>query len=784
VPDAISQFCEAIERAGLPAPKAVQADGALHRFSTNGKPNDTSGWYVLYLDGVPAGCFGCWRSGISEKWRADIGRKMTDAEKRHYRRIMNTIRRQRKEEKTQRQSEAAVRAAEIWAKAQPVAEHPYLSAKGVDAHGLRCAGDALIVPMYDGQGQLHSLQSISGDGSKRFLSGGQVSGCYYSIGTINDVLCICEGFATGASIHEVTGHAVAVAFNAGNLLAAADAMRENYPDVRLIICADDDVDTDGNPGMTKAKEAAAAVGADVVVPDFGDDRPEGATDFNDLHRLRGLDIVRRAFEAPVTVEQKLNDDVVIELSKLDPIKYGQRRKQVAKQLGVPVTAVDQSVKQVRHARAESSLLFPEIEPCLKPVSGDELLMTIAAEIRRYIVLPEHAVTAATLWVMHTYAVDAAYIAPILAVQSPQKRCGKSQLLTVLNALVYRGLMVANLSLAALYRAMDQYRPTLLIDEADSFLDQNEEMRGIINSGHSRATARTLRVGGENHNELEIFDSFGPKAIAGIGKRRDTIADRSIVISLRRRTKDEQVSVLRQDRLDYSDLRSQCAGWAAQNLDALKAADPAMSAVLHDRAQDNWRPLLAIADLCGWGTQARAAAMALTESDGDESAAAMVLEDIHTLFRERGANRFASADIVDALAKMEERPWPEWRQGKPITQRQLARLLAPFGIKPKLIKFSSDSARGYKFDQFADSFTRYISDVDPLLRYQSSNDRASSDSESVTEPITVTDRSVTVTEKVTDEFSLKASESAKGNGVTDQILNSGVEKGQELVEYFD
>ena len=177
-------------------------------------------------------------------------------------------------------------------------------------------------------------------------------------------------------------------------------------------------------------------------------------------------------------------------------------------------------------------------------------------------------------------------------------------------------------------------------------------------------------------------------------------------------------------------------------------------------------------------------MALTESDGDESAAAMLLEDIHALFREGGANRLASADIVDALAKMEERPWPEWKQGKSITQRQLARLLAPFGIKPKLIKFSSDSARGYTFDQFADSFTRYISDVDPLLRYQSSNDRASSDSESVTEPITVTDRSVTVTEEVTDEFSLKASESVKGNGVTDQILNSGVEKSQEPVEYFD
>ena len=176
--DAISQFCEAIERAGLPVPQKVQPDGALHRFSTNGKASGTDGWYILHADGVPAGHFGCWRSGISKKWRADVGRKMTDSEKRHHRRIMDTMRRQRREEKAQRQAKAAIRATEIWAKAQSVTEHPYLSSKGVDAHGLRCTGNDLIIPMYDSQGQLRSLQSISRDGSKLFLSGGQALGCY------------------------------------------------------------------------------------------------------------------------------------------------------------------------------------------------------------------------------------------------------------------------------------------------------------------------------------------------------------------------------------------------------------------------------------------------------------------------------------------------------------------------------------------------------------------------------------------------------------------------------
>ena len=298
--DAISQFCEAIERAGLPVPEKVQPDGALHRFSTNGKASDTSGWYIFHVDGVPAGSFGCWRSDISKKWRADIGRKMTDSEKRHHRRTMDTMRRQRGEEKTQRQAEAAIRAAEIWANAQPVTEHPYLSAKGVDAHGLRCAGNDLIIPMYDSQGQLRSLQSISGGGSKRFLSGGQVSGCYYLIDPIDDVLCICEGFATGASVHEATGHAVVVAFNAGNLKPVAEAMSAKHATLEIVIVADNDVRPDGgeNTGIVKAMEAAAAVGAKLAVPEMDG----GKCDFNDLHKARGLDAVRNCLEAATKPE--------------------------------------------------------------------------------------------------------------------------------------------------------------------------------------------------------------------------------------------------------------------------------------------------------------------------------------------------------------------------------------------------------------------------------------------------------------------------------------------------
>jgi len=158
--------------------------------------------------------------------------------------------------------------------------------------------------MRDG-GDLHSLQYIGPDGGKRFLTGGRVAGCYFSIGNMQGAatLCIAEGFATGASIFEATGRPVAVAFNAGNMLPVAKALREKYPEQALIICADDDAGTSGNPGLTKATEAAQAVNGLVAVPDFGPDRPDGATDFNDLADAQGPEAVKRCIESAATVAE-------------------------------------------------------------------------------------------------------------------------------------------------------------------------------------------------------------------------------------------------------------------------------------------------------------------------------------------------------------------------------------------------------------------------------------------------------------------------------------------------
>jgi hypothetical protein len=159
---------------------------------------------------------------------------------------------------------------------------------------VRLHKGVLTIPARDSAGEMRSLQFIGPDGDKRFLTGGEMRGCYFGIGKPNGPLCIAEGYATGASIHAATGHAVAVAFDAGNLEPAALALRAKYPGLRIVLCADDDYQTPRNRGIRKATEAALVVGGLLAVPDFGADRPDGATDFNDLAQHRGREAVERA----------------------------------------------------------------------------------------------------------------------------------------------------------------------------------------------------------------------------------------------------------------------------------------------------------------------------------------------------------------------------------------------------------------------------------------------------------------------------------------------------------
>jgi putative DNA primase/helicase len=288
--DPAAAFRAAMAAAGIEPPADVVADGKLHRFAPNGKRGDDAGWYTLHLDGLPAGAFGNWRTGQSETWCAVRECDLSPVERAALAHRVERMRIERERQAQARADAAAQAAAVRWREALPCESHPYLTTKGVKAHGVRVeGGHTLLVPTRGVDGRLWGLQSIYPDGAKRFMPGQRVQGCYHTIGQPSGKLLVCEGYATGATLHEQTGDAVAVAFNAGNLLPVARALRAKFPCLDLVICADDDWQTEGNPGLAKAREAAAAVGGRLAVPDFtGLPRGPKDTDFNDLNRLARL----------------------------------------------------------------------------------------------------------------------------------------------------------------------------------------------------------------------------------------------------------------------------------------------------------------------------------------------------------------------------------------------------------------------------------------------------------------------------------------------------------------
>lgn len=262
---------DAMRAAGLAPQKEIDLrdDGKLTRYRVQGdKAGSRNGWAVLYSHPIRSGAFGSWKTGETHAWREASHKPQTPAERAELQRQLVAMRAARDAERDKVQEEARARAAKLWTRARPATNvHPYLQRKGVGAYGVRQLRELLLIPARDEHGQLHTLQFIGPDGAKRFLSGGRIAGCYCPIGRPLDSLLICEGYATGATLYAATGRAVAVCFSAGNLQPVASALRAKFPDMSLIICADNDL-TPGNPGVTHATRAARAVGGLVAVPRF------------------------------------------------------------------------------------------------------------------------------------------------------------------------------------------------------------------------------------------------------------------------------------------------------------------------------------------------------------------------------------------------------------------------------------------------------------------------------------------------------------------------------------
>jgi putative DNA primase/helicase len=319
----IDDFRDAMTAAGLRCHDPIIADGKLHRFTIDGdKPRSLNGWYVFHDDGVPAGAFGSWKHDIASTWCGKADNELTPAERTAYKQRIEAMRREREAEQERVRQAAREKAAAIWEDLQPANDnHPYLQRKQVKAFGIRESRGSLVLPVRSPDGMLQSLQFIDPDGGKLFLKGGMKAGCYFKIGGAPvDRVIVAEGYATGASLHMAHGCPVAIAFDAGNLEPVSKAIRERLPEhVAIEIWADNDLNTKGNPGVTKANKAAEAIGAKVVVPEI-------AGDWNDVAVADGINAVRDVVVA--------NDNQPTDLSPLPDI--GARGKPLATILNLQV----------------------------------------------------------------------------------------------------------------------------------------------------------------------------------------------------------------------------------------------------------------------------------------------------------------------------------------------------------------------------------------------------------------------------------------------------------------
>ena len=351
------------------------------------------------------------------------------------------------------------------------------------------------------------------------------------------------------------------------------------------------------------------------------------------------------------------------------------------------------------------------------------LEAVREYLARYIVFPsEYESMAIALWVVHAWIVEQFETSPILGVTSAEMRSGKTLVLDCLQPIVPHPFRAVTPSEATVFFVLNQRpRRTMLLDEADAIFGPRadamryEGLRAILNSGNRQGTpVPRVKMEGRKR-ELEEFDVFGPKAIAGIGKLPDTVADRCIPIRMKRRAPNETVARFRRRivEADAVPVRE----WLESIADVSLVTDVPVPDELNDRAADGWEPLLAIADKAGghWPTQARLAAVALSSDEPtDLSTGVRLLGDIREAFDGRQVDHLPTKELLEALHGIDEAPWAEW-YGKPLTSRGLAEFLAPYRVRPLLRRpgMGSGPKRGYFRSEFTDAWSRYLPTGQPV-----------------------------------------------------------------------
>lgn len=481
--------------------------------------------------------------------------------------------------------------------------------------------------------------------------------------------------------------------------------------------------------MTKpeVKKALKGLGADVRrrggIPKYvilaqqeGGGTKVGLDDFlvSDPSKEGLLHALESAGDALPEDEADKTARLVAELAELDPIPYDKRRKETAEALGCSVGAVDKQVKEYKAKNKGGGINIPEVEPWPEPVNGAGLLDAVVSELRRFLVLPEHGAETLALWATFTFIFSRYRWAPKIGLVSPERQCGKSVTLSVLGLIANRSRKIDGISPAALFRFIELAKPTLLMDEMDTYGtgDKSEDVRGILNSSSERG-ARVTRCNTTACGEITLaeFDVYTPIAYARIKDPWDTVADRSIILRMRRKAAGETTEPMANGAHEpaFSELRRKIARFIADNADQIEGTDVPRVAGISDRANDNWRPLLAIASVAGshWPETAEAAALALSGGERNESVGEQLLQDIRRIFTEEGLDMLHSVTLCERLVANEESPWGDRRGRGPIKPRDLARLLKGYSICSETLRIEGTAAKGYRASAFADAFTRYL-----------------------------------------------------------------------------
>lgn len=408
--------------------------------------------------------------------------------------------------------------------------------------------------------------------------------------------------------------------------------------------------------------------------------------------------------------EETDEEIIRRLASLSDMEYERCREQEAEKLGFRVSILDKLVKLER-LQTQKTEVVESLEPWHEPVCFNELLDQIEATILKHAIIPLGGSTAITLWIASTFVINQFRIFPKLVIYSPEKRCGKSTVLDLVEAFASKSLFTSNISQAAIYRVIEAYQPTLIIDEADTFIaHRKDEMIGILNSGHTKGRAYIVRTVGDSY-ETTKFSAWSPMVLASIKPLQGTIMDRAICIELRRKMNHEHVDRIPLDLVDLTKpVRRMLKRWAKDNAALLRNKHIIPPGCGNDRAVDNWIPLFTLASLANqhWQEKVKTAYQLLTRQDEEPSPQVMLLEDIREILSEHKADKIPSKMLVDLLVKLEERPWQEWHKGSAMTQNNLAKMLKSFRIQSKTIRYlNHPPCKGFDKQQFNDAFKRYL-----------------------------------------------------------------------------